>query len=119
MTSSSALLGYQQRINEIERVLASLHVRQGATLAVLVVAMATAAAFAFLGLSRRVVPVWFSPLPLPAVLVSLRRYSQQRSENSTLVRLRRHLFSGVERLEERWIGNGISGEEFEAADHVY
>ena len=88
-------------------------------MAVLVLAIVTAAAFCFLAFSRRAVPIWCPPLPLPAVLVALRKYSRQRLQISNFVRLRRFYVWGVGRLEGRWIGNGISGEEFEAPDHVY
>jgi len=46
-------------------------------------------------------------------------YRRQRLQISRFVRLRRFYTGGVERLEERWVGNGIRGEEFEAPDHIY
>src|SRR6516225_6916839 len=119
MTSATVLLGYQQRIDQIEALLAHLQMRQGTTVAVLLLAVVTAAAFCFLAFSRRAVPIWYPPLPLPAALLSLRKYSSQRLQISNFVRLRRFYGGGVERLEGRWIGNGMSGEEFEVPDHVY
>ena len=99
--------------------MAHLQMRQGTTIAVLVLAIVTAGAFFFFAFSRRTLPVWCPPLPLAAALVSLRRYRRQRSEISRSVRLRRFYGRGVERLEERWDGNGNSGEEFEARGHIY
>lgn len=119
MTSATVLLGYQQRIDQIEALLAHFQMRQGATVAVLVLAVGTATAFCFLAFWRRAVPIWYAPLPLPAALFSLRKYRRQRLQISNFVRLRRFYVSGVERLEERWTGNGISGEEFEGPEHVY
>lgn len=119
MTSATVLLGYQQRIDQIEALLANLQMRQGTAVAVLLLAFVTAAGFCFLAFSRRAVPIWYPPLPLPAALLSLRKYSRQRLQISNFVRLRRFYVGGVERLEGRWIGNGISGEEFEVPDHVY
>ncbi len=119
MTSATVLLGYQQRIEQIEALLAHIQMRQGTTVAVLVLAIVTAAAFCFFAFSRRAVPIWYLPLPLPAALISLRRYSRQRLQISRLARLRRFYVGGVERLEERWIGNGNSGEEFETSEHIY
>jgi hypothetical protein len=113
------LLGHQQRIDQIEAVLAHLQMRQGTTVAILVLAVVTAAVLCFLAFSRRVIPIWYPPLPLPAALLSLRKYSRQGRQISNFARLRRFYMGGVERLEGRWVGNGISGEEFEAPDHVY
>jgi hypothetical protein len=119
MTSATVLFGYQQRIDQLDSLLAHLQVRQGTTMAVLVLAVVIAGAFCFLGLLRRAVPVWCLPLPLPAALLSLREYGRQRLESSNLVRLRRFYLGGVERLTELWPGNGISGEEFQKPDHLY
>ncbi len=119
MTSATVLLGYQRRIDQIEALIAHLQTRQGTTVAILVLAIVTAAAFCFLAFSRRAIPIWYPLLPLPAALVSLRKYSSQRLQISNFVRVRRFYAAGVERLEDRWIGNGISGEEFEASDHIY
>ncbi|SPF54848.1 DNA mismatch repair protein MutS domain protein [Candidatus Sulfopaludibacter sp. SbA4] len=119
MTSATVLLGYQQRIDQIEALLAHLQMRQGTTVAVLVLAVVTTAAFCFLAFSRRAMPIWYPPLPLSAALISLRKYTRQQLQISRFIRLRRFYAGGVERLEERWVGNGISGQEFEVPDHVY
>jgi MutS domain V len=119
MTSATVLLEYQRRVDEIDALLSNLQVKQGTTIAVLIVAAVSAAALCFFEFSRRVVPIWSPVLPVPAALVSLRKYRRQRLEISRLVRLRRFYAGGVERLEERWPGKGISGEEFETPDHIY
>jgi hypothetical protein len=119
MTSAAVLLGYQERIDQLESLLANLQARQGTALAVLVFAILTLAAFCFFGILRRAVPVWCLPVPLPATFLSLRKYGRQRLQASNLVRLREFYVRGVDRLTERWAGNGISGEEFEAPDHIY
>lgn len=119
MTSATVLLGYQQRIDQLDALLAHLQMRQAATLGILVFAIVTAVIFCFLALSRQIVPVWYSPLPIPAALVALRKYSGQRLQISNFSRLRRYYVGGVERLEGRWVGNGISGEEFQEPEHVY
>jgi hypothetical protein len=102
----------------MEALVAHLQMRQGTTVAVLVLAIVTAGAFFFFAFSCRALPVWCPPLPLAAVLVSLRGYGRQRSEISRSVRLRRFYGRGVERLEENWTGDGNSGEEFEARGHI-
>jgi hypothetical protein len=119
MSSATVLLGYRKRSDEIEARLTHLQARQAATVAILALALLTTAMLCFLAFSRRAMSVWYSPLPLPAVLVSLRNYRRQRLGISQLVRLRRYYTAGIERLEGRWAGNGISGEEFEVPGHVY
>jgi hypothetical protein len=71
------------------------------------------------GRSDSCMPAWSSAMPLPAAFVGLPKYRSQRSEISNLVRLRRFYDRGIERLEERWSHNGISGEEFEPPDDIY
>lgn len=119
MTSATALLSYRQRVGEIDAVLGRLQIRQRNTVAVLLLAVLTAAWLCYSAFSRRALPVSYSLLPLPVAVVSLREYRRHRSQISNVARLRRSYLSGVDRLEGRWIGNGISGEEFAAAGHVY
>ena len=88
-------------------------------MAVLVLTLVTAAAFCFLEFSRGVMPIWCTPLPLQAALVSSRKYSRQRLQIWNFVRLRRFYAGSVERLEGSWIANGITGEEFEMPNHTY
>ncbi|HLK61809.1 MAG TPA: hypothetical protein VKU19_00120 [Bryobacteraceae bacterium] len=119
MTCADVLLAYQQRIEQINALVARLELRQGTALAVLVLTVATAAVFSFFAFSRRALPVWYPPLTLPVAVVSLRKYSRQRLQLSRFFRLRRFYGHGVERLEDRWIDNGISGKEFEKPNHIY
>jgi len=119
MTSATVLLDYQQRVEQIEALLTHLQTRQASTMAVLVLTAVTAAAFCFLAFARRTIPVWCPPLPLSAALVSLRKHRSLRLQISNFVRLHRFYAAGVDRMEDRWMGSGTSGEEFEIPDHVY
>src|SRR5262245_10602427 len=119
MSSETVLLGYRKRSDEIEALLTRLQAKQAVTVVILALAILATAILCFLAFSRRVLPRCYPPLPLPAVLVSIRNYRRQRFRISQFVRLRRFYLAGIERLEDRWTGNGISGEEFEAPDHVY
>ena len=98
MTSATVLFSYQQRLDHIEALLSQLQARQGTTVAVLIIALVTAAALS-LAFSRRALSIWYPPLPLPAALVSLRRYGRQRLQISNTVRLRRFYLGG--RTDER------------------
>ena len=113
MASAPALVDYRQRIDRIEAQLADLQRKLAVNIALLVLAALTVAIGCFLAFSRRSMPAWCAPLPVPVALISLRNHRRQRAQISILVRLRRFYLAGVERLEERWAGNGISGEEFE------
>ncbi|HWB86978.1 MAG TPA: hypothetical protein VG675_22740 [Bryobacteraceae bacterium] len=119
MTSAQVLLSYQQRINHIETTLSHLQARYNIVLAVLILAIATAIALFYFAFSRRTAPVWSLVLPLPFVAVSLRKHGRLRSETERVARLQRFYDRGVERLEERWAGRGVSGEEFEKPGHIY
>jgi hypothetical protein len=118
MISAAVLLGYQQRSGELQALLEQLKAQQRNTVAVLILAVATVAAFGLLALKHRM-PVWAPPLPLLVALASLRKTSRQGSRVWNLARLRRFYVRGVERLEDRWAGEGISGEEFATPDHVF
>jgi hypothetical protein len=119
MASAAVLLDYRQRIDRIEALLTDLQRKQAINVGVLALALLAAAACCFIALSRRSMPVWCAPAPLPFALAALRNHRRRRAQISTSVRLRRFYLAGTARLEERWMGNGISGEEFAMRGHPY
>jgi hypothetical protein len=118
MTSAMVLAGYQQRIEQTEAAITQLQMRQGTTLAILVLAIA-ALLFCTVAFARRTVPGWYPLLPAAMVVAAFRKYRQQSTGISRSVRLRRFYKRGAARLEEEWVGAGTSGEEFAEPDHVY
>jgi hypothetical protein len=119
MTSAGILIEYQERIDQIQSILGHAQIRQAIPVAALAIAFATAVGLGFLAFSRRSIAIWYPALPIPVAVLSTRSYRRQRLETSRSVRLLNFYTRGVQRLEERWAGEGVSGEEFEAAGHIY
>jgi hypothetical protein len=119
MTADSVLQAYQDRIEQLRAALAHIQSQQAGTLVLIVSALSAFALLGFLALSRRGVPFWYPPLPIPVAVVSARQYARRRSLWWKLFRLKAFYSHGVERLEDRWAGHGITGEEFQTDDHPY
>jgi len=119
MASTAVLLAYQQRLEQLQIALGEMATKQSATLAVLCVALLAGAALSIAAVSRRAVPLWFPALSLPVVLVSARTYRRRRLERIDLTRLRDLYNRGVDRLEDRWMGAGVAGDEFAVERHPY
>jgi hypothetical protein len=62
---------------------------------------------------------WCTALPLPAIFIAGRRHFDTRRKWLRFPRLRDFYESAQGRFEDRWQGNGFSGEEFRGEDHVY
>ena len=119
MVIDAAVVEYPKRLAELEAALASA--RSGQSVAALVV-LASALLFlamGFLAMTRRTVPLWYPPLSLPVAAVSIRTYLRKRSAGMRFSRLAGWYRRGVARLQDNWAGNGIGGEEFSDADHVF
>lgn len=119
MTSASILLDYQQRIEQLQIAIGHLQTRQGLLALILALAIVGSVWLGFLAFVRRAVPAWYPALFLPFATVSVYKFTRNRLAAANLSRIRRYYAKGTERLEERWMGNGCSGEEFEPANHVY
>ena len=119
MTAEAVRHGYQERVEQFRTALAQIQSQQAVTLTVLISALSVFAIFGVLALSRRAVPAWCPLLLIGPVVVSARRYAHRRSQWWRLFRLKGFYSRGIERLEDRWAGHGVTGEEFEADNHAY
>ena len=119
MAIDAVAMEYPKRLAELEAALANA--RSGQSAAVLVVAAAALLfmALGFLAVSRRTVPLWYPPLSLPVAAVSIRKYLRNRAAALRFSRLAGWYRQGVARLQGSWAGNGVSGEEFSDANHVF
>lgn len=119
MAMEAAAIEYPKRLAELEAALAEA--RSGQSIAVMVVVAAAFLfmALGFLAVSRRTVPLWYPPLGLPVVAVSIRRYLRHRSAALRFSRLAGWYRQGVARLHGNWAGNGVAGDEFGDATHVF
>ncbi len=69
--------------------------------------------------SQKLVPGWSIPLPLPVIYFAYRWHGRNRDKWLRLIRLRGILERGLARVEDRWHGEGHTGEEFRIPNHVY
>ncbi len=116
----TVLLEYQNKVQSLHSSFSDAQARQSGALVLLAVVLSIVLLLSMAAyLSRRIVPVWLPPLPLPVLVWSLRRFFQSRREALNVSRLRRFYQSGVDRLKGEWAGRGASGEEFGPTDHLY
>lgn len=57
--------------------------------------------------------------PIPVVIASARLYRKYRDARYRLWRLTCFCERAIQRVQGKWAGSGVSGEEFVRADHVY
>src|ERR1035438_1839950 len=118
MGMEAVAIEYPRRLAELEAALADA--RSGQSIAVVVAAaVLVLVALGFLAVARRTVPVWYPPLGLPVAAVSIRKYLRNRSAALRFSRLAGWYRQGVARRHGGWAGNGVAGEEYSDATHVY
>ncbi len=83
------------------------------------VAVLAILAIVWLSLAQHSGILLYTLLPVPLMIVSARVYKKRGSELQRSLRSHAHYKQGIARLEGRWTGLGIRGEEFMRADHVY
>src|SRR5258708_4183569 len=83
-------------------------------------AILAAGLFVVLGLSaiRGEVPRFLPALPIPLVVVAVRRFLATQKKQFRLIRLRRYYESAVQRAGGDWSG-GVTGNDFADPDHAY
>ncbi len=83
------------------------------------IAALAAMGWLFYAAFRKTVPGWSFLLPLPLALAAGRWHGKNRGKWLRLIRLRKLHERAVERMEDRWPGNGYSGLDFRVPHHVY
>ena len=119
MTTADVLFQYHQRIGDLQQTLGAIESRQATTVAVTLFAVLLVAVSGFFAYWRQSIPVWYPPIAVPPLLVSIRNYGRRRLEVKRLSRLTNLYEKGEERLDGRWAGLGHEGSEFQPADHPY
>jgi len=69
--------------------------------------------------SHKIIPGWCAALAIPAIGLSWWWHGNNRDKWFELIRLRGFRERAVARMENRWQGEGHSGEEYRVAHHVY
>ncbi|MCX6625030.1 MAG: hypothetical protein NTY38_29005, partial [Acidobacteria bacterium] len=112
-------MSYEDRVRELETGLGQAYHRKTQALAITLAAVGACLLLGYASLARRALPVWYPPLALPVALVAFLRYGRERTSMARTARLLHYYQRGVDRLEGRWAGQGIAGEEFRQRDHAY
>ena len=115
----AVLLGYQARIVALYASASQLRLGQMIALAIMSLAIVAIFVIAFFSLTRHAIPLPCSLLPLPFAAYSGRVARQRNSALLKSRRLESYYKQGIARLEGRWTGSGIHGEEFARSGHCY
>ena len=120
MVTSAVLLGYQDRILALQGAAAQLRYGQMIALIVMISAFAAAGVLAFSSLARNAFPLFTALLPAPVAVYAERIRRRRNLALLETLRLQSFYERGVARLEGRWVGAGVSGEEFaQDGNHPY
>jgi MutS-like protein len=74
---------------------------------------------AYVTFSSRLIPSFWTMLPVATAVYILEALSKNARAHSTVQRVAKFYELGVARLSQKWKGLGIDGREFLPADHVY
>ena len=118
MPADSVLSNYQDKLTQIRRSIDRARAYQSPRKQVMLAALAFALLL-LINAARWGIPVWSAALPLPAAAWAAWSYVRLKREWTRIRRLQKFYQRGVERIENRWQGNGDTGEKFRAAHHVY
>ena len=115
----TALVEYQNRLQELQAGSAQANVRQSAALALMAIVLTGFVLLCIASYLKRTEPPWLPVLFLAPAAWSWRQFLQIRREVSNISRLQRFYRSGVDRLTGDWAGKGASGDEFIPTGHLY
>jgi hypothetical protein len=118
MADATVLITYQSKIRECDAAIERAEKASNASLRALIAALALMVWLLYSGLAKTV-PLWSFLLPLPVAVAAGRWHGRNRGKWIRAVRLRKLRERGVARLENRWHGEGYTGEEFRIHHHVY
>ncbi len=117
--SSSPAQEYTRRLNEREAQVAGfekLHIRAGNVRLLLVAAIVVVG---WLSLGRHAFSWWWLSLPVAAFVAVGVYHTKILQAQSCAERAVAVYRNGLARIEDRWVGNGQSGERFDLPHHVY
>jgi len=113
------MLNYQARLQEIQTRLADAQAKQSEALVILGAIALVFVILAALALTRRNLPVWSPLLTVVPAAWAIQGFGKRRLALRRLHRLHAHYERGMQRLENRWQGQGDDGEEFSPDTHPY
>jgi hypothetical protein len=118
MSSVSRLPEVQEQIRDADSRISNAESANRVSFRVLIASVGVMAWLIYAAFGKQV-PGWSFLLPIPAALAAGRWHGRNRDRWLRLTRLRKFHERREARLEDRWHGEGFSGEEFKIPDHVY
>jgi hypothetical protein len=118
MPSASRLPEVQKQIRETQDRIDNAEASNRVSLRTMMASLAVMAWLLYAAF-QGAVPGWTFLLPIPAAIMAGRWHGRNRDRWLRLTRLRKFHESQEARLEDRWHGEGFSGDEFKTAGHVY
>jgi hypothetical protein len=109
---------YEGRLQELQLGLAQVRMLHLAAAAVLLAATAIFLTLGIYALKRRV-PLWAPALAIPIAAASALHYKRLGRAGSRMRRLKHFYHRATQRVKGLWAGEGVTGDEFGDADHVY
>jgi hypothetical protein len=118
MSSVSRLSEVQEQIRDADSRISNAQSANRVSFQALIAALVVMGWLLYAGFQRQV-PLWAFLLPVPAAIAAGRWHGRNRDRWLRLTRLRKFHERREARLEDRWHGEGFSGDEFKIPDHVY
>ncbi len=119
MGIAQILGGYQERIVTLHAAASQLRVGQVAALAIMSVAIVAILVLAFFSVARRSVPLSCCLLPVPIAVYSGLAGKRRNAALLQTLRLESYYHRGIDRVEGRWAGSGVRGDEFARPGHSF
>jgi hypothetical protein len=113
------LASYQTKLQHLATSIQRARNAQNVSLSVLTATASLIALLFFLWMGEKRVPVWCLALTVPVLVAAARWYASNRAGWRKCLRLKSFYERGAARLEDRWHGEGFSGNEFRVANHLY
>jgi hypothetical protein len=118
VTIQEIVIQYEGRILELQSAIAHLRWPHALAAGMLAIALGLFLLLSLYAFRGQVSFLW-SSLPILMVAASARRLRKSRQSEARLWRLKRFYQRALQRVQGKWAGSGITGEEFSDPGHVY
>jgi len=118
VTVQDVLIQYQARILELQTSIAQLRLHHLMNVCLLALAVTLFLALGFYAIRGQLSFLW-SPLPIPVVAASARRFQRSRQSNARMWRLKRFYERAVQRVNGNWPSTGVPGDDWRDPNHAY
>ena len=118
MTVQDVLLHYERRFSEAQAGIAQARLHSASAVYVLAIATAFLLILGVYAI-RNQISLWWPSASVPVAAVSARFYRKRRQAALAMARVKRLCEHAIERVHGKWIGDGVSGDEFDHPDHPF